>query len=269
MSLPDVFVFTNIVNSYLPEPNSTLVNGIVLGVGIKDSYELYNMVKTTGLLHIVVLSGMNITILAMLVSRITSRISKNLSLLLLTILIAFFVGIVNPQAPIIRAVIMCYVTIVAFVLQRSIKPIAGLFISAVAIGIIWPDWITSLSFLLSFFSTLGIIIFASDKNTPISQEGQLNEVVISDLKTSISAQIMTVPIIVIYFREISLIAPISTMLVSPFIAPLMLLTFITLALGSINWYLGLIPSLLAYGISEVIIFIIHTLSKIPFVYLKF
>lgn len=269
MSLPDVIYFADIINSYLPEPNASLVNGIVLGLPLKDDFEFYETVKRTGLLHIVVLSGMNITILAVLIAKATARLSKNISLLLLTILVAIFVGIVGPQAPIMRAVIMCYVTIVAFYFQRSVAPIVCLFMSAITIGLIWPEWITSLSFLLSFFCTLGIIIFAGQTSSSSHAGGQLSQLARSDLKTSLSAQLMTAPLVMIYFKEMSLIAPISTLIVGPFIGPIMLLTFLTMMLGSINWLLGFVPAMIVYGLSEIMVIVISVLSKIPGVFIKF
>ncbi len=268
MHLPDIAFFTGIINAYLPEPHATILNGIVFGRSIADQYELYEMVKRTGLLHIVVLSGMNITILSIIISNATVRLGKNLSLVLLTILIAFFVILVTPQAPIVRAVIMCYVTMVAFVMQRAIKPIVALFVSAITIGIFWPEWITSISFLLSFFSTLGIILFLSNGHENINIDNHLKRLVGDDLKTSFAAQIMTVPLIWLYFQEISFIAPFSTLLVAPFIAPLMIMTFIAVFLGSIHFALGYIPGLICFGITSVILTIIELLAKIPYIFFK-
>ena len=271
MGPPDLAHFTGVINSYLPEPQATLLNGIVFGTSIKGNYDLYQIVKQTGLLHIVVLSGMNITILAVFVLKITSGLSKRISLVLLSILIIIFVAIVHPQAPIIRAVLMCFITIGSFLFQRSIKPIVALFISAITIAIIWPAWITSLSFLLSFFSTLGIVLFVQNKNASGSFEDvkAITQIAIVDLKTSLAAQVMTVPLIMIYFKQLSLIAPISTLLVAPFIGPLMILAFLSVLLGSINWYLGLIPGLICYGITTGIFLIIKLLSNIPFIFIQF
>lgn len=269
MAIPDVSVFTAIVDSYLPEPQATLLNGIVFGQSIKDQFELYDIVKRTGLLHLVVLSGMNITILSVLILKATARFSRVISFMILTIFIAIFVVIVHPQAPIIRAVIMCYLTLVAFVFQRSIQPIVALFVSAITIGIIWPQWITSLSFLLSFFSTLGIVLFVTRNKKSDAVSSQIAHFALTDLKTSVSAQIMTVPLIVLYFRQISFIAPIATLLVGPFIGPLMLLTFAMVIVGSVNWYLGLPFGLICYGITTGVLIIIELLSKIPFIFVAF
>ena len=163
---------------------------------------------------------------------------------------------------------MCYVTIGAFLFQRSVKPVVVLFISAFTIAIFWPQWITSISFLLSFFSTLGIVLFVPKTNLA-SIENQVSNFITTDLKTSLSAQIMTVPLIAMYFNEISLISPISTLIVAPFIGPLMLLSLMTVFLSSINWYLGLIPGFISYGITTVVLLIIELLSKIPFIFVKF
>ena len=69
-------VFTSVINSYLPEPHASLLNGILFGISVKGSQAFYNDLKATGLLHIVVLSGMNISILAAIITGLTASFGK-------------------------------------------------------------------------------------------------------------------------------------------------------------------------------------------------
>src|SRR3990167_273064 len=56
-------IFTSIINSYLPDPQAALLNGIIFGIPLRSSKIFYQQLQVVGLLHLVVLSGMNITIL--------------------------------------------------------------------------------------------------------------------------------------------------------------------------------------------------------------
>ena len=57
MSLPTPEIFTSIINSYLPEPQAGLLNGIIFGIPLKTSPVFYNQLRIVGLLHIFVLSA--------------------------------------------------------------------------------------------------------------------------------------------------------------------------------------------------------------------
>jgi predicted membrane metal-binding protein len=78
-----------------------------------------------------------------------------------------------------------------------------------------PRWIISLSFLLSYSTALGIIIFASNIK---KHNNYLVNYLKENLTTSLAAQVFAVPIIFIYFHEVSLIAPLANVLVAWIIA---------------------------------------------------
>lgn len=252
--------FTTIINNYLPEPHSSLLNGIIFGVDLKTSKMFYQQLKIVGLLHIVVLSGMNITILATIIGSTTSFISKRVSILIVILSIIIFIFFVGPKAPIVRAGFMGIMTFVSLLTGRKNFVFYSLFLSIVFIAVFFPEWITSVSLYLSYGATLGIILFG-----PKSNDGGISK----ELKTTLSAQIFTAPIIFIYFKQISLIAPISNIIISPIIPPLMIFGFLTAVLGKINYFLGLIPSIICYGLLSCMVWVIELLAKIPFALIQF
>ncbi len=265
-------IFTNVVNAYLPEPHASLLNGILFGTSLKTTKIFYEQLKKVGLLHIVVLSGVNITLLAAIVATSTRYFSKHISIMLTILIVVAFVIFVGPQAPIVRAALMAVLTLVAILFGRRNFALYSLFLSAIVTGICWPHWLKTVSFQLSYGATLGLILF-SKKNPPPDQKSsffsQLSYYCRDELQTSFAAQIFTAPIIFLYFKEISLIAPISNLCVSFVIAPLMIFGFLTALLGKINFYLGLIPAYICYGLLNYVVFAIKFLSLIPFSFLKF
>lgn len=262
--------FTSVINHYLPEPQSSLLNGILFGVPVRTSRVFYEQLKAVGLLHIVVLSGMNITILSAIILSFTRSFGRKISLLLSILGTIIFILFVGPQAPIVRAGIMGILTSVSITFGRRTHGIYLLFLSAVAILLLKPVWLTTVSFQLSYGATLGIMLFGAyhSKKTQSGMRSFINAI-LKDFRTSLAAQVFTAPIIFFYFKQISLLAPISTLLVSFLIAPLMIVGFLTAFLGKIHWSLGLIPSYFSYGLTNYIVFIIELLSKIPFSYIQF
>lgn len=253
-------LFTSVIESYLPEPQAALLNGILFGIPLKTTAVFYQKLKVVGLLHIVVLSGMNIAILISIVSSVTLYFGKKISVVLSMLTVILFVIFVGPQAPIIRSAFMGILTLVAILYGRRSFALYSLFLSTLFIALFWPKWIGSVSFQLSFGATLGIILFG--------QTSSKNELW-RELKTSLAAQVFTAPIIFLYFKQVSLIAPLSNILIAGLIPPLMIFGFLTAILGKINFYLGLLPAYICYGILTYIVLIVELLSKIPFVFFSF
>lgn len=253
-------IFTNVINSYLPEPEASLLNGVIFGVNLKTTKEFYQQLKIVGLLHLVVLSGINITLLAAMVSSITKYFSKLISTLITILIIFLFVLFVGPQAPIIRAAVMGILTHVAIITGRKNYTLYALFLSLIFILIFWPDWLKTVSLQLSYGATLGIVLFG---------QSQSKNYISRNLRLTLAAQVFTVPIIFIYFKQVSLISPLANLLVAETIPPLMVFGFLTAVLGKINYILGYIPSLICYGILSYIVWVIEILAKIPYIFLHF
>jgi competence protein ComEC len=253
-------IFTSVINSYLPEPHASLLNGIIFGINLKTTKEFYQQLKIIGLLHLVVLSGINITLLSSMVSSFTKFLSRLSSTLITILTIILFIIFVGPQAPIIRAAFMGILTHVAIITGRKNYTIFALFLSLFFILIFWPEWLKTISLQLSFAATFGIVLFG---------QGKKENWIVKNLRLTLAAQIFTAPIIFVYFKQVSLISPLSNLLVSETIPPLMIFGFLTAILGKVNYFLGYLPSLLCYGILSYLVYVIETLAKLPFIFLQF
>ncbi len=263
--------FAAVINSYLPEPHASLLNGIIFGVPLRTDPYFYQQLKMVGLLHLVVLSGINITFLSIMIASLTSNFSKRVSILITILTIILFIIFVGPQAPIIRAAIMSILTLVAIILKKRAFSLYGLFLSAAIVLAVYPQWFKTTSFQLSYAATLGIILLGKVKTqTKVNNKfGALILEVRKAFRVSIAAQAFTLPVVFIYFKQISVIAPLSTLIVSPLVPPLMIFGFLTSVLGKMNYALGLPFSYLCYGLLAFMITVINSLSKIPFIYFQF
>lgn len=264
-------IFTNVINSYLPEPHASLLNGMVFGTAIGFKTDFYSKLRSVGLLHIVVLSGSNISLLLAIVARFFSFFSKWISSLLSILFIILFILFVKPQAPIVRAGIMGSLTLVAFIFGRKTYAFYTLLLSAFFIGAFFPKWLTSISFQLSFTSTLGILIFGKEfnKEKNLTKIAELKSFIKEEVRLSIAAQIFTLPIILFYFKQVSLISPVANLLVSFTIAPLMILGIILSVFGNFFWLLGLPVSILSFGLLNYFVAVVDILSSIPYASIRF
>lgn len=273
---------TNLINSYLPEPHASLLMGIVLGKKLEVTASFYQKLKDVGLIHIVVLSGMNITLLSSLVISTTVEfIGRRYATILTIVIIILFILFVGIEPPLMRASIMGILSLIGLLYGRKTLALYTLFLSGCLMIIIWPDWLTSISFQLSFAATLGIILLGTndpsqvpDKKTKANSKQieiivKLKKYLTDELRVTLSAQVFTVPLIFFYFRQLSFVAPLANILISFIIAPLMVLGLITIAVGAFWSTGGFIISWFCYVLLEYLIQVIEHLSTIPYASVTF
>lgn len=269
-SLPDPSIFTSLINSYLPEPQASLLNGIIFGIPVRHTGDFYYELKTVGLIHIVVLSGSNISLLSAIITSITASLGKKLSLILTIMTIIIFVLFVGPQPPIVRAGFMGVLTLIGTLYGRKSLVLYSMLLSLIFIALFWPHWIGGISLQLSYAATLGIVLFGKSGLTKKdSKEPKLFTYIKADLRTSLAAQVFTTPIIFYYFRQISFISPLSNLLISWLIAPLMIFGLVTVVLGKIHFTLGLVFSYVCYVLLSWVVIVVEILAKVPYAAVQF
>ena len=249
---------TGLINSYLPEPHASLLNGMVLGRQLFVTDTFYEELKIVGLIHIVVLSGSNISMLsAIILSLIVKWVGQTIGTVVTVFAITLFIWFVGAEPPVVRAGIMGILSLIGLLFGRKTLALYALFVFCVIMVLIKPDWMTSISFQLSVSATLGIILFGKvgEKNASYFAE---------EFRISIAAQVFTLPVLFWYFRTISIVSPVANVLISWLVAPIMVLGLIILAVGNIWWYGGFMLSWIAYGMIQIIIWVVEILAKIPY-----
>lgn len=208
----------NLVDFYqkvLPEPHSSLVGGITLGAKSSLPDDFWNSLKKTGTAHVVVASGMNVTMVTgFLVSFLSLILPRKRGVPLAIVGILAYVLLSGFDAPIIRAAVMGSLTFVAQEIGRVISASRILAFSALIMLIIWPDWIDDIGFILSFTATGSLLLFEKRIEKSLSAKfGFLPKFIKSDLGTTLSAQIGVAPILFVTFGQFNILSPIINALV--------------------------------------------------------
>ncbi len=267
--MPTPLSVAQVAQMYLPQPHAALLNGMLLGIPVYEYKDLYEKLKIVGLLHMVVLSGMNITIMTAIIARLTSVIGRRVTGLISVLIITIFIAFVSPQAPVVRAGFCSILTIVALLVGRKAQPLYLLLLSAIFIGIFWPAWISSISFQLSYGATLGLLLFNNSNQKKVrTLRGKIMYEVINEFRTSIAAQVFTAPLIFFHFKQFSIISPVSNVLVSFMVGLIMIAGFIMVILGRISYVLGILPAIAVYGMLDYVLGVVDVLANIPFVYIQ-
>lgn len=190
---------------YLPYRHASLVAGVVLGSKESIDAEFWEKLKETGTVHVVVASGMNVSIVAkFLISFLILFLPRKKAIPMALTGIWSYSILSGFGAPIVRASIMGSLTFVAQELGRLYYAGRALIFTAVLMLFLRPEWIADLGFILSFVATASIMLLDEPiRNLFKGLPGFLR----SDFSASISAQIGVAPILYASFGQFNLLSP--------------------------------------------------------------
>lgn len=252
------------IDAHLPEPHASLLKGIAYGVPITLDPSFKQLIVRTGLAHLIVLSGANITLLTELTGSFCTRFGKKRGIVFNFLILMLFITIVGFQAPLMRAVCMFLCASICTLTGRPSYGWWNLFLTLFVTAIVRPDWIVSLSFQLSVAATVGIFIWGSIQERvklPKNKGVQL-------FLESWVILLCTTPLTWFVFKSISFVGPLATSLVSGCIVPLMMGGF-ALSLSHLLFPpLSDIIAIPLFAILTFLIAVMKTVSTIPFGYIQ-
>ena len=229
------------------EDEAATLCALIFGDKSYFSAEFYENVKCAGVSHVMVVSGLHlsviITLLTVLVDKFFyNRYVKALIILAAVIMITALCGF---TMSIMRAGLTFVFVAVSIFLGRSSAAENSLGSAVTLILIISPFAIFSVAFRLSVLSTFGILAVA----LPVTRYLKSREIIRSEkllalvcaLITTFSAMLLTLPTVIAVFGYVSLISPITNLLIS---FPVTILLWITVCALLINLFLPSVSGLL-------------------------
>jgi competence protein ComEC len=270
--------FENSLGKILNEPQAAFLAGLLLGEKRGLPRELMADFSRTGTTHIIALSGYNITIIAVALMSLFNffMLRRAISFWVALLVIVLFVIMTGASASAVRAAIMGILVLIAQQAGRLYSIRNALIFAGAVMVFINPKVLTfDLGFQLSFGATLGLVYLSPIlKRWIISDETEAtsNKLILTlkqILVTTLSAQIAVLPLLVINFGQLSLIAPLANLAILPFIPLTMFWGFVA-TLGGVFWLeIGKILGWLAWLFLSYEIKIIQLLAKVPLAALKF
>lgn len=237
-------LFLEALSRVLPEPQSTLLAGLLLGSEGALPQEVQNSFRIAGLSHIVVLSGYNITLVADASMKLLSFLPLLLRLGAGSLAIILFVLMVGGGPAAVRAAIMAILVLVARGSGRTYAAGHALLLAGTAMVALDPKILLGdVSFQLSFLATAGLIY-----GSPVMERLLLKLPPFFGLKalavSTLSAQIFVLPLILYHSGIFSVMALPANLAVLPSVPMAMFL-------GAILGVLALISPLLSVPLSLV------------------
>ena len=257
-----------------PDPESSLMAGILLGVDTGLTNKLQQAFKNTGTAHIIAISGFNISIIAGIFFAFFSRIFGDRRGTFFAILgIALYTFIVGADASVVRAALMG--SLALFARQVGRRQTALNTLLAVAAGMcIWnPLYVWDVGFQLSFFATLGLILYATPfsdfanqvitRYFPASTGEKMAELFSEFVLLTLAAQLTTIPIMAYQFQRISLVSFIANPFVLPPQPAVMILGGLALLMSHFSLWLGQLTAWIAYPFVIYTIRMVELFDRVP------
>src|SRR3989344_4868384 len=280
--------FEKAINLSIPEPNASFINGILLGSRQNIPDDLKEAFNKTGTTHVLAISGYNIMIIseAILLGLIWF-FRRRVAFWISVAVIILFVILTGASASVVRAALMGLLLSFANGYGRLYDQKNSIILAGAAMVWINPFVLVfDIGFQLSFAAVMGMIyiyplieakfngavpILFSTKSKLQNRGSSISQLNLNNLGEigsgfkelvlmTLSAQIAVSPLLVYYFRNISLVALPTNILILPFIPVAMLTGFITGLAGMVYLPIGQVIGYSAWAITSYQIWVVRLLS---------
>ena len=261
--------FVERIGAAVPEPHVSLLGGLVIGAQEAMGEELLDAFRVTGLIHIVVLSGYNVTIVAESIMRLLGFLSARLRAVVGALAIVLFALLTGASATIVRASGMALLVILARVTARTYDVLRALAVMALVMVLVDPYVLLfDPSFQLSFLATLGLIFVVPllERLIPVAKRlATMRSFVLATLAT----QLFVLPLLLFTVGNLSTVALFVNVLVLPVVPTVMLFGFLTGAAGFVSGALALPLGFVSYALLGYVLKVVEWFSVLPFASVHF
>ena len=229
------------IGDVLPDPQASLLTGILTGDESGISAELAEEFSRVGASHVIAISGFNMVIVSAIVFRVILALSggdKPFAGFCAVAIIMIYAIFVGGSPGVMRAALMSSLVIVGDLLgRRTYKPASLAFAALILLSD--PAVLHDLGFQLSFCAVLGLVLFADPISSGLKRLLQrilperlalpLHGLLVEPLVATLAAQITTLPLTILYFGKLSLVALPVNLLIVPAQSVLLVLGLVAVA----------------------------------------
>ncbi len=242
---------TVIENNTTPNEGA-IIKALTIGDRSLISNKLNENYRTSGLAHVLSISGMHMSIIALLVFWLVRLLLLPIGYgqydfrkfaAIISISVTFLYFLISGQTiSCIRAFIMTTLVLLGILLNRRAITLRLWAFALIVVVLLTPNAVLNPGFLMSFSATLGLISYYEKKSPQIhdwlNKSNLISKIlayILGIVITDLVASIMTLPYTMYYFNQISVYTTLGNMLAGPIIAfwvmPMLLLFLITLPLN--------------------------------------
>ncbi len=219
----------------VPEPEASLGAGILLGVRSGIAPETSDAFAAAGLTHVVAISGWNIAIVAALVAAMLRplrgrRGGRWIIATLTAGSIGGYVMLTGASPSVVRAGLMAGAMLIAQLGGSRTQATAALMLAALVMLVAAPPVLWDVGFQLSLLATVGLILLGGSVERRLAWlPGWARE----PIALTLASQVTTLPVILLNFERLSLVAPLANVAVAPLVPIAMLVGSLAMLAGTL------------------------------------
>jgi ComEC/Rec2-related protein len=246
-----------ILTRYTQPLTSGILQAMLLGLKDAVPRSVYQGMMKTGTVHILVVSGYNVGLVAICIECLfkTLRIPKKLRLAITAICLLLYCLISGGSTPVVRATIMALVCMAAYLFKRSANPYTAVAASVLCILTANPRQLLDIGFQLSFASVLAIIWLYPFIQPRLKHLFLPIRYLLEGFLVSLAAWVATAGIIAYHFKSISPITILANIAIVPLAS---LITLSGFALAITGWALPALAPYIGKSIDVLVILLMRS-----------
>ncbi|QPK94391.1 ComEC/Rec2 family competence protein [Actinomyces sp. zg-332] len=233
---------------------------LILGMSVGNTNYIPNSLiqkmKDTNTIHLMSVSGTHLCMITLFLNSILFFLAPKLRTIVIILAYIFLIFLIGPLVPIIRSILMGILAFSATMSGNQRKTTHIFSMIFLGFLIYNPLFAVDYSFLLSTFSTMSIILFVKPAIGFIQQKITVRESFLAPILVSVTAQIFTTPILLIYNSKISILGVVANFLITPLASIVTILgIMISIMPAFIGNFFYALASVITYIIYEIVIFL--------------
>ena len=239
--------YKNTVQSYLPNELGAVALGMTIGDRNGMSTYLRNCFNYSGTAHLLVVSGLHLTLWTLIVSNFIPILRKRkfLNMAVTSAVIILYLALTGFSVSVVRAGVMLFILKLAKLLNRDSDSLNALGFAISILLIKNPFSVNSVSLLLSMGSTLGLILFAGrihdyiykSKIGKVITKHSFGRLFADSFAVSVSVSVFTLPVFILFFHMF----PVFSFISNVFIIDLSTVLMVLSVLGALMHFSGILP----------------------------
>lgn len=265
-------VLQNIDQAKLSDKSKEFTKGIILADRTEMDRETVEDFSKSGLVHILAISGSHMAIIFWLILLLLKPIFpanfRNVPIVISLIFIWLFAIFIDFGSSVIRSCIMITAYYFYVLLQRKPDLLHAMAISGLAILIFDTNQLFDVGFQLSFIAVFGIFWL----NEPILKylpkpKNNVQNFLVNVVSISIAAQLATLPLVIYYFHQYSLISVIANLVVIPFSEIIIVFALLMTILLGFGFDISWLNALYDFGV-QLVLKVIHFFASLDVFFFK-
>lgn len=224
----------HITGRLFPQQDGALLSAMLWGDKSQLDTSLRAAYQGAGVAHILALSGLHVSFVAMALNWLTRRVDIRLRLTLTAMALFTYCAIAAFPASLLRATLMCLCPLSAQAMGKKKDQASSIAFAALCILFCAPSALWDIGFQLSFGAVIAIAMLAVPLTERLPFPRELSE----SISVSICGLLGTLPLSAYHFKELPLLSLFANLLILPLVPLAFLWSMTACFLGLLYYPLG-------------------------------